>query len=83
MFDHFVKLALKGLMVSEVTNLLSGRRSFPGWENMILLFNFDVLSLLLKNNRGRNRRPNFISVVWNALNADGGGLRQRVLFRAG
>ena len=43
---------------------------------MILLFNFDVLNLLLKNNRGRNRRPNFICVDWKALNVDGGGLRQ-------
>ena len=38
---------------------------------MNLLFNFDVVNLLLKNNGGKDRRPNFvIFVVWSALNVD-------------
>ena len=35
---------------------------------MDLLFNSDILNLLLKTNMGRDRRPNFvIFVVWSAL----------------
>ena len=35
---------------------------------MDLLFNFDIVNLLLKTNGGRGRRPNFvIFVVWSAL----------------
>ena len=33
-----------------------------------LLFNSDIVNLLLKTNLGRNRRPNFVVfVVWNTL----------------
>ena len=35
---------------------------------MDLLFNSDIVNLLLKTNMGRDRRPNFvIFVVWSAL----------------
>ena len=38
---------------------------------MNLLFDFDVVNLLLKNNGGRDRRLNFVNfVVWSALNID-------------
>ena len=46
----------------------SDRRSFPGEGNMYLLFNSDIMNLLLKTNGERNRRPNFvIFVVWSTL----------------
>ena len=39
-----------------------------GGENVDLLFNSDIVNLLLKTNRGRNRKPNFvIFIVWSAL----------------
>ena len=35
---------------------------------MDLLFNFDIVNLLLKNNGRRDKRPNFvIFVVWSAV----------------
>ena len=34
---------------------------------MNLLFNSDIVHLLLKTNEWRDRRPNFIFVVWSAL----------------
>ena len=44
------------------------RNRFLGRENMDLVFNFDIVKLLLKTNAGRDRRPNFvIFVVWSAL----------------
>lgn len=38
---------------------------------MNLLFDSDVVNLLLKNNGGKGRKPDFIFVVWSALNVDG------------
>ena len=39
---------------------------------MNLLYDFDVVSLLLKNNGGRDRTPNFVIFeIWSALNVDG------------
>ena len=34
--------------------------SFPGMENMNLLFNSDIVNLLLKTNVGRDRRTNVV-----------------------
>ena len=53
---------------------------------MNLLFSSDILNLLLKTNKSRDRRCNFgIFVVWSALSwrVGSGGLKQKVLFRAG
>ena len=39
---------------------------------MILVFDFDIVNLLLKTNGGRDGRPSFvILVVWSALIFDG------------
>ena len=36
------------------------------------IFDFNVVNLMLKNNGGRDRRPNFVVfVVWSAFNVDG------------
>ena len=44
----------------------------PGGEDMDLLFNSDIVNLLLKTNGGRHRKPNFvIFVVWSAVIVDG------------
>ena len=50
----------------------SGPGSFPGRGECDLLFNLDIVKLLLKNNGGgggggRHRTPHFIFVVWTAL----------------
>ena len=43
-------------------------RSFPWWEEYDLLFNVDIVNLLLKNTGGRDRRLQFgIFVVLKAL----------------
>ena len=38
--------------------------SFPGEQNIDLLFNSDIENLLLKVNGGRDRRPNFVVFVF-------------------
>ena len=53
---------------------------------MDLLFSSDILNLLLKTNKLKDRSCNFsIFVVWSALSwrVGSGGLKQKVLFRAG
>ena len=41
---------------------------------MDLLFNSDIVNLLIKANGGRDRRPNFvIFVIWTALIVSAGG----------
>ena len=51
----------------------------PARENIFLLFNSDIVNLLLNTNEGRNRRPNFvIFVVWYTLIV-GGWVLVRVL----
>ena len=58
-------------MVSKSSSSSAVRDRFPGGENMNLLFNSDKVKLLLKNNGGRDRKPNFVVfVVWRALNVD-------------
>ena len=58
---------ISGLMVRKPKFQYSGPRCFPGGQNMDLLFNSDIVNLLLKTNRGRDRRPNFaVFVVWSA-----------------
>ena len=55
-------------MVSKSKFQYSDPRSFPARENMDLLFNSDIVNLLLKGNGGSGRRPHFvIFVVWSAL----------------
>ena len=54
---------------------------------MDLLFDFDVVKLLLKSNGGGDRRPNFV-ILYNmecfeSRRSGGGGLGQRVFFRDG
>ena len=45
---------------------------FLGRENMDLVFNSDIVNLLLKTNARRDRRPNsVIFEVWSALIVDG------------
>ena len=63
---------------------------FPGGENINLLFNFDIVNLLLKTNVVRDRIPNFvIFLIRRALIVSGwvrvgaGDLEQNVLFSAG
>ena len=54
-------------MVSKPKFQYSDPRCFPGGENMDLLFNSDMVNLLLKINMSRDRRPNFaLFVVWSA-----------------
>ena len=62
---------------------------FPGGENINLLFNFDIVNLLLKTNVVRDRIPNFvIFLIRRALIVSGwvrvgaGDLEQNVLFSA-
>ena len=50
---------------------------FPGRQNIYLLFNSDIVDFLFKTSGGRDRRPNFVIFVC------GGGVEQKVLFRAG
>ena len=53
---------------------------------MDLFFSSDILKLLLKTNKLRERRSNFvIFVVWSAVSwrVGSGDLKQKVLFRAG
>ena len=53
---------------------------------MNLFFDFEKVNLLLKNNGGKNRRPNFdygSLECFEYRRLGGGGLRQRVLFRTG
>ena len=55
---------------------------FPGGENVNLLFNSDIVNLLLKFNEGRSKRVFFS--VWNAFIVGGwvgGGVEQIILFR--
>ena len=53
---------------------------------MDLLFNFDIVNLLLKTNGGRGRRPNFWYFCslecFNCWRVGGGGSEQKVLFAA-
>ena len=54
---------------------------------MNLLIDIDVVNLLLKNNRGGDRRPNFVILCstecFECRRLGGHGLGQRVFFRAG
>ena len=54
---------------------------------MNLLFDFDVMNLLFKNNGGRERRPNIVVLCsmecFQCRRLVGGGLGQRFLYRAG
>ena len=58
-----------GVVVNTSDFHSSNRRSFPGRREYNLLFNVDIVSLLLKNNGGgRDRRPQFlILLLWNTL----------------
>ena len=48
------------------------RDRFPERQNMNLLFDSDIVNLLLKTSRVRNRRPSFvIFVIWSALTVSG------------
>ena len=53
---------------------------------MNLLFDFDVMNLLFKNNGGRERRPNIVVLCsmecFQCRRLGGGGLGQRFLYRA-
>ena len=62
------------------------RDCFTGGENNYLLFNVDLVNLLLKNNGGRQKASfcYFCSLEsFNRPRVLGGGLGQRVLFRTG
>ena len=63
-------------------------------QNVNLLFNSDIMNYLLKTNGGRDKRPNLFFVFLLLLFfyslecfkcrwVDGGGVEQKVLFRAG
>ena len=55
-------------MVNVSESNSSDPSSFPGRAEFNLLFNVDIANPLLKNERGRDRRPHFvIVVVWKAL----------------
>ena len=73
---------LGGLMVSKS----SGLRCFWKRKNMNLRFDFDVMNHLLKNNGGRERRPNIVVLCsmecFQCWRLGCGGLGQRVLYRA-
>ena len=63
---------------------------FPGGENINLLFNFDIVNLLLKTNVVRDRIPNFVIflirrplIVSGSVRVGAGDLEQNVLFSAG
>ena len=57
-----------GILVHTSEFQPSDPRSFPEWEEYDLLFNVDIVNLLLKNNGGRDRRLQFgIFVVLKAL----------------
>ena len=59
-------------MVSKLKFQSVVRDRFLGGENMDLVFNSDIVNLLLKTNAGRDRRPNsVIFEVWSALIVDG------------
>ena len=50
-----------GVVVNTSDFHSSNRRSFPGRREYNLLFNVDIVSLLLKNNGGRERQKASIS----------------------
>ena len=60
-------------------------------ENMYLLFNSDIVNLLLNNNGGKNRRSNFFYFCsseyfyccWVGVGGGVGGVEQNTLFRTG
>ena len=64
-------------------------------QNINLLFNSDIVNYLLKTNGGRDKRPNLffllllLLLLFYSLErfkcrwVDGGGVEQKVLFRAG
>ena len=57
---------ISGLMVSKLESLNPVVQDrFPGGKNMHLLFNFDIVNLLLKTNgeEGGGRRSNFVLFV--------------------
>ena len=57
-----------GYVVNVTDFHFSNPRFFPGSLKYSLLFNFDIVNLLLKHNGGRGRRPNVvIFVVWKTL----------------
>ena len=61
---------ISGLLVRKSELQLSSRDCFLGGENMDLLFNSDIMNLLLKTNGERG--PNFvIFVVWDVLIING------------
>ena len=63
---------------------------FPGGENIDLLFNSDIVNFLLETNRGERQKAFFFSLFFfiyslkcsNCQWVGGGGLRQKVIFRA-
>ena len=73
-------------LANQSSNPAVGDR-FPGGENMNLLYNSDIVSLLLKTNAGRDRRPNFVCLIFCILECfncwwvvGGGAVEQKVLF---
>ena len=75
-------------MVSTWEFDFGGWRSFPGSAGSTFVFQFCYCELPLKNHCGNDRRPNFIIfLVWSALIAGGwvggGGIEEKILFRAG
>ena len=54
-------------LINHLTNLIDEVR-FTARKNMLLLFNSDIVNLLLNINKGRNKITNFvIFVVWYTL----------------
>ena len=62
-----------GVVVNKPEFKSSRSRSFPGWGECDLLFNVNIVNLLLKKQWRRDRRPNVaVFAVWSALIVGGG-----------